>query len=107
MQEWGRQAARNVAVVRGRMNLMLRSMTPEDRSKAEAWFDELPAAQAGLLDPSRVDFRYGALFLANMRRNPMRTPYPIAPKTIMAGMTASARSTVLPKLSPCIAKYPR
>ena len=42
VRDWGRQAARNVGVVRGRMGLMLKSMTPEDRSKAEAWFDELP-----------------------------------------------------------------
>lgn len=46
-KEWGREAGRLVGVVRSRMNLMLQSMTPEDRSAATEWFDRLSPSQAG------------------------------------------------------------
>jgi hypothetical protein len=46
VKDWGRGAGRKLGVVRGRLGLMLKSMPPEDRTKAEAWFDALPAQQA-------------------------------------------------------------
>ena len=46
VKEWGRSAPRNIGIVRSRMDLMLRSMAEADRTKAEAWFNALPAQQA-------------------------------------------------------------
>ena len=46
LEEWGRGAARNLGIVRGRLALMLQSMTEPDRSAATAWFDGLPTGQA-------------------------------------------------------------
>ena len=46
VKEWGSQAAKKFGVVLGRLNMMLKAMTPADRTKAEAWFFGLPAAQA-------------------------------------------------------------
>ena len=46
VQGWGRQASRKVGIVKGRMGLMLNGMTPEDRSKAQLWFDGLSSQQA-------------------------------------------------------------
>lgn len=43
---WGRNAARNVGVVRSRMELMLRSMPEADREVALSWFDSLKSSQA-------------------------------------------------------------
>jgi hypothetical protein len=44
--EWGDKAPQRVAIVKGRIGLMLQSMTAADRTKAAAWFDALPSASA-------------------------------------------------------------
>ncbi|HXF55290.1 MAG TPA: hypothetical protein VNK52_14330 [Hyphomicrobiaceae bacterium] len=46
VDEWGNAAAHKLGIVFGRMRLMAREMSAKDRSRAEAWFDGLNAAQA-------------------------------------------------------------
>src|SRR5262249_17411012 len=46
VRAWGSAAPRKVAVVRGRMRLMLEGMSKSDRDAAAAWFEGLPDGQA-------------------------------------------------------------
>ena len=46
LQEWGRKAGKNLAIVRDRMDLMLGSMSASDRNRVETWFDGLVPEEA-------------------------------------------------------------
>ncbi len=46
VKEWRGRAGRKLGVVRQRIDLMLKAMSPADMDRAMAWFDGLPPAQA-------------------------------------------------------------
>jgi len=46
VNEWRGNAAKKLGVVRGRMDVMLKSMSEQDRAAASAWFDGLSPRQA-------------------------------------------------------------
>ena len=43
---WGKDAAKNVATIRGRVGVVPKSLGAADGAKAEVWIDSLASAQA-------------------------------------------------------------